>query len=755
MATAKANAGRFLNSKDRGPGTIIRLSLAGALSVFALGLCLVTVNRASAADDPNPAADDGGLAEIIVTASKARETLQKAPIAISVLSQATLDSSGIVELSNLTSVAPNVEVKTVSLGNSVQVAIRGISNSDFNELGNPAVATYVDGLYVGRTTGLNGGLYDLERIEVLRGPQGTLYGRNSTGGNLNVSTADPKPTFGASGDVAYGKFNDVQTRGMVNIPITDTFSLRAAFETHRNDGYVNTQGTTARNYQAADDFSGRLTALWTPSEAFKWRLAVENFVSNGTPGLDYSTGPDGRPNDHDAIYNRPVPSNPEPSDHLDNLMIRSRMDWQLVDGLSLTYIAGYQSIRERVIFALSDNTFNGIRPDQTESYQSELDLNFQNSFVRNILGATYYHQSVASENSYYLNAAGLTFTSCCIVVPSHAQGVFDQATFNATDSLRVIAGVRYSSEDQSLNTVTEKFCPITLYPNIPLSQLAGFFGAGCFGVPYAGGRGHWANVSWKGGLEYDLTSTTTGYLTATSGFKSGGVNQGVGASDVPGTFKPETLVSYELGIKSQFFDHRVNLNTALFNSNYKNLQVDQIAGGSTPVTITENAAKAKIYGLEVEGQWRVTPVDHLNAFANYLHATYTDYSGAVDALTGAVVPSLAGHYLPNAPKYSTRLDYSHDFSLPSGGTLTPLIASYYQARTYLREFNDPIDTVGGYSKSSANLTYADQSGHWKLSAFAENLENRAIRLNGAVAVGAYFSDYDLPRTYGFRAAYTY
>ena len=166
------------------------------------------------------------LAEIVVTALKRSEPLSKAPLAISALSQDELTAAGVVGLQDLTAAAPSVEMKMVAVDDSLEVTIRGITNSDFNPGGSPAVATYVDGIYLARTQGLNGDLFDVERVEVLRGPQGTLYGRNSTGGNLNVVTADPKNTFGASVDVSYGNYNDVQTRAMVNLPITDDLAIR-------------------------------------------------------------------------------------------------------------------------------------------------------------------------------------------------------------------------------------------------------------------------------------------------------------------------------------------------------------------------------------------------------------------------------------------------------------------------------------------------------------------------------------------------
>src|SRR5580698_2320693 len=295
----------------------------------------------------------GELAEIVVTALKRSEPLSRAPLAVSALSQNELTAAGVLGLQDLTAATPSVEMKMVAVDDSLEITVRGITNNDFNPGGSPAVATYVDGIYLARTQGLNGDLFDVERVEVLRGPQGTLYGRNSTGGNVNIVTADPKSTFGASVDMSYGNYNDVQTRAMVNLPITDDLAIRGSFVTHRSDGYFETAGTTSTNYAAADNYAGRLTALWTPGSNFKWRLAADYSVVGGTPDLEFATGANGRPLDGLPVYDRPVSSEPEPSNYLRNFMVRSRMEWQLGSNFSLTYLAGYEDVSWSDLWALA------------------------------------------------------------------------------------------------------------------------------------------------------------------------------------------------------------------------------------------------------------------------------------------------------------------------------------------------------------------------------------------------------------------
>jgi len=698
------------------------------------------------------------LAEIVVTASKRSEPLSKVPLAVSALTQDQLTTAGVVGLEDLTTAAPSVEMKMVAVDDSVETTIRGITNSDFNPGGSPAVATYIDGIYVARTQGLNGDLYDLDRIEVLRGPQGTLYGRNSTGGNINIVTADPKDTFGAAVDVSYGNYGDEQTRAMVNLPVTDHLAVRASLTTHRSDGYFETQNTTSTGYAAANNYAGRITGLWTPSSDFKWRLAADYSDVGGTPDLEFATGPNGRPLDGLPVYDRPVPSEPEPSNDLHNFMVRSRMEWQLGSNLSVNYLAGYEDVSWSDLWALAatslaaDNLTEGHRTGGDQSESQEIDLNFNWSRLKNIFGGNYLHESERDFDDYPAYTLDLNYrggTSLGPTATDASWGVFDQATYTVVEGLRLTGGVRYSSENKgnSLNGFGQEFCPLTVSINTALSQM---YTPGCSFSLESPVHGKWSNTNWKAGVDYDVTDAILAYASVTTGFKAGGLN--IGGDITPQAYKPEKVTSYELGLKGHFFDDRVTLYADGFYMNYTDLQVTQLSGTAE---ITNNAARAKIYGTELEAGWQITPKDRVNGYFDYLHATYTDYQNAVDQLNGTVYPSLSGNTLPNAPRYSFKLAYSHQFDLPGGSALTPSAAVYYQSVSYLREFDLPIDTVQAYSKTSLNMGWTDATGRWNVNAYVYNLENSVVRNGGITAFGLYWSTYDPPRTYGVRAGYKF
>lgn len=691
--------------------------------------------------------------DIVVSASKRTETVLKAPVAVTVLTPKLLQDSGVIGLADLTSTAPSVQLRDVGSADVVQATIRGITNTDFNQAGNPAVATYVDGIYVGHSEGLSGALFDLQRIEVLKGPQGTLYGRNSTGGNLNIITADPEPKFAAYADGAYGNYDDVLIHGMVNVPVIGDLALRGAFVVHRNDGYYDTRGTTARNYGVADDYGARLTALWTPGN-FSWRLSLEDYVQRGTPGLQVVTGPDGKPVDGLPVFSRPVPP-PEPFLRARNLNLRSRMDYKISSALSVSYLAGYEDFHELIQATVSDAGYTIYRPREFQNFSQEVDVSFDTGRFHNIIGASYFH--MLHQNFDIQNYGAIGILEGTTQRPNHvrtsAYGVFDQGTYNLADSLRIIAGVRYSSEHQTNDGEIDGICPISVYAGVPLGQVPrSFTGPGCFVLPYFPAAGTFSDVTWKAGADYDIAARTSAYLTVSTGFKAGGTNAGGGVSAANALYKPEKDINYELGLKTRLFDNRLSINSAIFYTSYTDIQVGQII---QQTSVTTNAAAAAIYGAELEAQWTLTPNDRVNGFINYIHATYTNYTNALNPVTGLIIPRIDGNHLQDAPEVTFRVQYAHDFVLSNGATITPDVAIYWQAANYLSPINLPVDRVGSYSKTDLNLTYFDTSHRWSITGFVHNLENNDVRINEIQAFGETFSDYSMPRTFGVRLSLKY
>jgi len=694
-----------------------------------------------------PAARDQ-LAEVIVTAEKRAQDISKVPVSVSALTMNELENAGVQSVVDLGSAAPGVEISTVGYANAVFVTIRGVSNENFNG-GNPEVAPYIDGIYVGGTAGLGNAFFDLDRVEVLRGPQGTLYGRNSTGGNINIVTADPKFEFGASTEFSYGNYNDVSVRGMLDAPITDQLAIRGAVFLHRNDGYYDTLGSTAQNYGKADDFGARITALWRPSDEFTWRLSMDEFKNGGTPNPEIASDKNGQPLDGLPVYRRSIPAFPAALNDVQSFMVRSRMNWQLTDALSLTYLAGDQNLHWLTQYDETNGVYGGRRDNRATNYSQELDLNLEVGRLTNLFGANYYKLDAGGNSDYVLPVYGL-FNEGNYGKPgsgtTEAWGVFDQATYGLTDRLQLIAGIRYSKERAVLGENTAYLCP--LLPTIPLTTNS-YYVPGCTITYNSRLSAVFPNTTWKAGFNYTLTDDLSAYATVSTGFKSGGFNAGIPSQP---TYDPEKVTNYEIGLKGRTLENRASFSADFFYMNYRDIQVYQFIGVNA---LTTNAAGAHIYGTELEGHWRVTHADRLDGFLTLTHATYSKYLGAVDQLTNIVYPDISGHYLPHAPKVTAKLQYAHDFAMPNGSTLTPSAASYWQSSNYLRPLNLPIDHVGAYSRSELALAWVDPSTHWTARAYVHNLEDKAIRNSALVALGYYFADYNTPRTYGARLEYTY
>jgi len=755
--------------------SILLISTSGAALAQAVISPQPTSNPTSASSAPaeQPAStkkdlsERGQLEEIVVTAEKRAETLLTAPVAVSALSAQTLETSGVVGIQDLNSIAPNTEIRTVGVDNGMLFSIRGVSDTEFNDAANPAVATYIDGVYVGRTEGLASMLYDLQRIEVLRGPQGTLYGRNSTGGNVNILTASPEPVFDAAADLSFGNYNDVQEHAMLNVPVTDTWAVRAVVAYHSNKGYFDTQGTTLNNYGKADDYAARLTSLWTPSVSFKWRLSIDDFVSHGTPSLDEITAPNGKPLNGGSPYVQPFVGiqQPyfftEPKLYVNNLMVRSRMDWDMREGVTLAYIAGYQYVQDQVSSVLDFPSAGAttyapfFRDTPTKANDQEVDLNTDFGRLHNTTGANYFHQHFYSRGDAD-NLVGTLFLAHGDALID-AWGLFDQTTLDVTQALKVTAGVRYSHETDTEENNHFTFCPMDAYnpPNNSLqtllSQQFSIPNCATLGAVSGGatsGKVSASHVDYRAGLEYAVTDKTSTYLTVTTGFKAGGLNLGPAIEPQDFTFKPEKATNYEFGLKTRLFDNRVGLNSAVFDTEYKNIQITQLSRDAT-ADITTNAGAARIYGVELEGEWQITAKDHLTASLNYLHATYTDYKNAIDQQIGTAYPSLNGYYLPFSPKYSGRTEYSHEIPLSNGGRLIGTAAVYWQSVNYLREFNLPVDTVPAYSKTDLSLKYAFPEEHFFVTAFVHNLEDHAVRNGSFPYLGGFLSSYNLPLNYKY------
>lgn len=739
--------------------------IAGALTLLLGSVSTAALAQTGAAQTPAPAETVGG--DIVVTAQKRAETVNTVPLAVTAIGPDQLKAANVTDVKGLSAVVPGLQIQTVGVDSFVGVAIRGISNRSYSPAANSAISTYIDGGYVDLPVGFSESLYDLSRVEVLRGPQGTLYGRSATGGNINIVTADPVNYFDASADASYGSYNDVAAHAMVNVPISDTLAVRAAGMIHRSDGMFDTQGTTSRNYGAADSFGGRLTALWTPSSNFKWRLQLDQYTNKGTPGLSVLTGEDAKPVNGLSPYEQPVYGDPEPYNKIISTSVRSRMDWDVTSDLSVSYVASYQDIRAAYHWVTTGDEDAPDNPgwQQASAYHSkatfhEVDASFESGRFKNVMGGSFFYEKITDPGSAAIYGAidYIYYSPKGADVTKRSWGIFDQASYEIADGLTLTGGLRYSKDYQAQGAALTYSCSLSAYPVTDFSDVYNLTAdtAGCYGASTgASGSGSWDKITWKAGLDYQVTPETLLYASATTGYKPGGV-QPSAPDGVSKTYDPEDVISYEIGAKTRILNNALTLRGAAFWVDYTNLQVFQVASTTSGVSlVTFNAAKARSRGIELEASWEISPVDHFSGFINWLDAEYTQYTGGIDGRDSSVIASLKGYQLPQAPHWQMRAQYSHDFVLGNGGKITPLAAFYFQTVSYTEANNVSWYRVAPYTKTNLSVTWTDSTEKWQVAAYVDNLENNRVRTGDWASSGEVYSDFAPPRTWGVRASWHY
>ncbi|MDE2220685.1 MAG: TonB-dependent receptor [Gammaproteobacteria bacterium] len=619
-------------------------SARGAVTTMAvLGLLgLGLQHTALGATDPKSASGSSqGLEEIVVTAQKRSEDLQKTALAVSAVTGDTLKKAGVVDAQGLTDVVPGVEVGQNN--SNTTFAIRGISSGTDATLGDAAVAFHLDGVFEGRPAAASGLFYDIQRVEVLRGPQGTLYGRNATAGAVNVVTN--RPSFdGYQGDVAVetGSQSELRTEGMFNAPVNGEFALRLAAQTLRHGGYL------SNGYDDADDHAARLQALWRPSNKVSLLVYGDYFhqggVGKGLTELGRVTQCDLNPASptyaQDCTINTAQDPGPwaswqtsnatnkgylSPPGYTDNLSWSVHAELTLDLGpVVLTEIPAYHHLRVDY-FALG-NSLDNSQYEQEKETSNELRLSSNaESKAKWVLGAFYHDEEQPYKQIFYDNVAGgMGLGSCAGVgVPSVSgnpdclmpgQGVslvfpyptisnpsyaaFGQITYPITAAWRVTAGIRWNHDHKNVVGETDRVYGVTLPPgsqDFPYTVPATTPFGSPNGDQYAGQTIYpgttevairsnadvtWTKTTWKVGLEHDLADNKLIYLNVSTGYKQGGVFSGLPPFNV---YRPETITAYEFGSKNRFADNRLQVNADAFYYDYKDYQIDQLenlpAGG--------------------------------------------------------------------------------------------------------------------------------------------------------------------------------
>ena len=774
----------------------------------------------SAAASAAAAADSSMLQEVTVTATKRSTTLQTTPLAVTAIGAAELDKAHVQTVADLVHLAPSFQATTEGDHGVITMTMRGIGNdSAKTEYADPEVALFVDGIYAPRAEGAASLLFDMDAIEVLRGPQGTLWGRNSTVGAVNMKTAKPELSgdFG-SVEGGIGSYNRYGARAAFNFVLADNFAMRAAFVHEQHDGYVDYQAApkisladqhaaadpyiaafnTAHpdhpiafqpidpntyvqggpKYNSQDQTAARLSFLWKPTRDITWNASYEKFMDRGTPDMNLMQTPRAGEKFWSALISV------APSLHRDVNTFRSHVDWNLSDYLQLNYTAGYSDFKGSGDFDQSGGatvptsftTGATVQDDRTnwshyKNWSHELQLQSQGKHdVDWILGLYY----AAEDNGIRFDIPITNGTSegtigwqGSFVQPKEtvqSEAVFGQATWNLGDALHLTAGARFTSDDRkNEGGINWGWGSTTVDDGVPQLRLDPGSDAGAPGSGFTAGHndGHYTGTkaTWLGRVNYDLSKTAMLYGSVSTGYKSGGLQDG------GRHYGPETLVNYEVGSKNTLFNGSVNWNNSLYYEDFKDFQF------SAPVTnpdgthslATGNVQGAKVYGAETELTAKITKDDLLQFSAAYEHtrlgyllAGSNDYSlpTCPDPKISTCL-DVTGHQLPHAPKGSLQFQYEHTFRFASGAKLQPRVNFHYETGSWLSVFNlGEGDRQKAYTRSDVGLRY-QAAKDWYVDAFVQNVEDGRIKTNAQNSFGTWQSQYMAPRTFGVNAGFEF
>lgn len=736
---------------------------------LALALCASSVAAQTTKEvGPESTTQASDTGDIVVTATRSETFLSKTPIAVTALNAEQLTRGGVTDATQLQTSVPNLQVSRTGNGGYLQVTIRGITSGDTSEKGDPSVSFMSDGIYIARPYAQDVALYDLNRIEVLRGPQGTLFGRNTTAGVIQVVSNKPRiGEFSGSLDASLGNYGARNLTGALNIPVNDGVALRAAFNYERRDSYLKAgPNFTAGLSPFRDNISGRLSALFKLSDrgeltlrgdysSMKGKtenlLPLSNAYVNTTTALVAPTYI-GDSQSVDKLYtmDRTFSGNLDRNNNTWGLSADFQYD---LGPVTLNYLGSYRKLRlDQNLGYVRSNGSVYEAPFTGDFWQNsqEVRLSTNDGGPLKLQAGAFYFKEKSDIFLYlkgFLSATPNTtgyiygFDRSPTITESYAG--FGQATYDLTDNFHVTGGLRYSHDRKSRDGATVRCstaaCDLPTDTRQPDNADRAF-----------------SKVTWRAGIDWDASDRTLIYATASTGYKAGGFNDGCEIGTGTGCtfpraalyYEPETITAYEIGAKMRTADNSLKANLSAFHYDYKNLQLSQVTTVcGAPCNVISNAAIAKVDGVEAEAT--ITPVKaiRVDLSATYLNARYGDFFP--NKVTQPTL-NFSGRPLDRSPKWVATAGFTYRLELGNGSNIeanvrTRLSDDYYMiALGTLNQFRVP-----SYTTTDFSLTYNIPDSGFYAQAFLKNAENNVVP--NAVAVGT-FATVQLtdPRTFGGR-----
>lgn len=758
--------------------------------------------QAAGADDPE-ASDSIG--DIVVTAQRREESVQRTALSIEVFKGDDLAERGIGQPDDLTKLAVGVQVGG---GSASQIYVRGVGDFGVIATANPAVVTSLDGVAIARPQAIAGNFFDLDRVEILKGPQGTLYGRNANGGAVNLLTARPRlGQLSGYLNASYGNYDAWGTEGALNVPMGDSFAVRLSGQFSDRDGYLS-DGTEDDRHESvrlqglyeAGPLNLRLLGSYThlggkgsglavipqiPGQS-AWvgsasKVASDYYLAIAQANFVASGGASPPP----VVFDRPDAS----------LLFQDIESWSAsgqleydFGGATLTVIPAYRNTHSR--YSLQPH-FNyapggqGTDGDRSDQYSLETRLSNSGDKFKWVFGAFVFSEDQSTD--FAVNTGLLQRFHIKSDLSTRSYAFFGEGTYSLTDSFRLTGGIRYTSDKRTLTNLEKHAVSPTITGNpgplaLPCVPAAGFqVGTECNllpPLPFDSAR-TFNQVTWRAGIEFDVAPQSMLFANVATGFKAGGFNQAIDPTNVSKVlpFSPEKLTAYTVGLRNRFLDNKVQFNVEGFYWDYKDLQLTRLIldGSGNLALTTQNAGKARVYGFNADVIVKPAAGTTLHAGIEYLDSKYSDFSFAQAAFVTppgssgcAVTPSnlppspigpfvnvnCSGLPLVRAPNWSGNVGFTQVMTLGQGNVVFDTDLAFASSRFTSTAFV-PNSKVDGYANWSASLTYNAPDDRWFVSGFVRNITNAKIYTGGGgdqspFVTGFVTSSIGAPRTYGVR-----
>lgn len=742
-------------------------------SLVVLALASSSMARAQESEEK----DESAIADIVVTAQRRAENVQNVPLSVTAITSDALAKNDVRDLARVEVLTPGFSFG--KSGSDARPAIRGVRTENVAVSGDPTIGFFMDNVYRSRASMANEPFIDIARVEVQRGPQGTLYGRNTFGGNIAVTSNAPSQDLSAGVNLLYGSYNRKRADGFVNVPFGEKVSFRIAGLREKMDGYIKganssldiadrdtTYVRAGLKLEPAPGLEAQIRyTVWrekgTGIAAFGYRVggvfvnAAGQFDINGTParvlydlprtGFPGLTGTPINPNPH--FYPGDTKLVQDLTQH--SVSLNLSMD---VGPFVVRSITGYVDYH---VFRNADNDFSqragnvDAQDDKLNVWSQEIQLaSSRKGPLEWILGYFYFRENIkysvfSSCPTAARNTVGCAFAAGFPTTESNA--VFGQASYwIVPDKFKVTGGIRYTSDhkvirrNSATTDVNQRIATVT-----PTGQVIDL---------------KFRKTTWRVGAEYHISPENMLYASTSTGFRSGGFNGGNFTDPrLPAGFGPESVTAYEVGSKNRFLDNHLQLNLSLYRNEFRDLQVQNQfvvtnpAGGTTTTSVILNAAKAHSQGIEIELQ--AVPVNKLNIgmSATLMEAKYDNYANTPAPANYSGFLDYSGHRVPYSPKYKLTGVASYDIDLGSAGKITPQATLLWSGGYYNTDTNTVLDYQAAYAKLDLRIGWTSANDRFSFEGFVNNVTNRITLNRSTFGSRGLNQSYDAPRMFGIRA----